>query len=69
MEEFKRRSLVVRRWNESLQSYVYGIHYLLLYYLKKQLKLGEVKVRRFNSHKKTFELRNKCKKQIAVENE
>lgn len=43
MEEFRRRSLVVRRWNESLQTYVYGIHYLLLYYLKKQLTSGEIK--------------------------
>lgn len=43
MEEFRRRSLVVRKWNDSLQTYVYGIHYLLLYYLRKELTTDKIK--------------------------
>jgi hypothetical protein len=44
MSEFLKKSLAVSKWNELLNSYVYGIHDLLLYYLKQQLSAEEKKV-------------------------
>jgi hypothetical protein len=44
MSEFLKKSLAVSKWNELLNSYVYGIHDLLLYYLKHQLSAEEKKV-------------------------
>jgi hypothetical protein len=44
MSEFLKKSLAVSKWNELLNSYVYGIHDLLLYYLKLQLSAEEKKV-------------------------
>ncbi|XP_069696583.1 apoptotic protease-activating factor 1-like isoform X2 [Periplaneta americana] len=38
MSEFIKKSLAVSKWNELLNSYVYGIHDLLLHYLKNQLE-------------------------------
>lgn len=35
--DFIKKSLAVSKWNELLDSYVYGIHDLLLYYLKREL--------------------------------
>jgi len=43
MSEFLKKSLAASKWNELLNSYVYGIHDLLLYYLK--LKLSDEKKR------------------------
>jgi hypothetical protein len=47
MSEFVKKSLAVSKWNEVLNSYVYGIHDLLLYYLKHQLSDEEKKVCNF----------------------
>lgn len=37
MEDFHKKSLIVRKFNPTQNSYVYGIHDLLLYHLKKEL--------------------------------
>ena len=44
MSEFLKKSLAVSKWNELLNSYVYGIHDLLLCYLKMQLTDEDKKV-------------------------
>jgi hypothetical protein len=44
MSEFLKKSLAVSKWNELLNCCVYGIHDLLLYYLKHQLSDEEKKV-------------------------
>jgi hypothetical protein len=37
MCEFVKKSLAVSKWNENLNCYVYGIHDVLLHYLRHQL--------------------------------
>lgn len=37
MDDFHKKSLIVRKFNPTQDSYVYGIHDLLLYHIKKQL--------------------------------
>jgi len=44
MCEFVKKSLAVSKWNEFLNCYVYGIHDLLLHYLRLQLSDEEKKV-------------------------
>jgi len=45
MSELMRKSLVVRVWNQPLNSYVYSIHDLLLSNLKKMMNRQEHKVK------------------------
>jgi len=45
MSELMRKSLVVRVWNQPLNSYVYSIHDLLLSNLKKMMNHQEYKVK------------------------
>jgi len=44
MCEFVKKSLAASKWNEFLNCYVYGIHDLLLHYLRHQLSDEEKKV-------------------------
>jgi hypothetical protein len=44
MCEFVKKSLAVSKWNEFLNSYVYGIHDLLLHYLRREMSDVEKKV-------------------------
>jgi hypothetical protein len=44
MLELMRKSLVVRAWNQPLNSYVYSIHDLLLCNLKKSISSHDSKV-------------------------
>lgn len=44
MLELVNKSLVVRVWNEPLNSYVYSVHYLLLSHLKRLMNFQQLKV-------------------------
>lgn len=44
MTDFVRKSLAVMKWNEEQKSYVYGVHDLISFYLKKNLTPGNEKV-------------------------
>jgi len=44
MCEFVKKSLAVSKWNEFLNCYLYGIHDVLLHYLRLQMSDKEKKV-------------------------